>query len=88
MKISRLLLWIVVLAFMLYFLVVLLFSPQYKKVLQYQGDTIKIHRNNYAIPNITANSKKGALYAAGYVMAEDRLFQMHIKRMAALGRLS
>lgn len=52
------------------------------------GDSISIVRDASGVPHIfTDDDLKGA-YAAGYTMAEDRLFQMEILRRAGKGRLS
>jgi penicillin amidase len=55
----------------------------------YRGNKIEIKRDfDFNIPTINGGSKLAALYGLGYVTAEDRLFQMHIKRMVGKGRLS
>ena len=65
----------------------LLFSPKYASSLYY-GEIVHIQRDANNIPTITAQSKKGYFYAMGRVHAEDRLFQMTMKRLVVQGRLS
>lgn len=45
-------------------------------------------RGDNNIPEIHAQSYKSALYAWGYVDAEDRLFQIAFKRLLIQGRVS
>ncbi|MDG6217832.1 MAG: penicillin acylase family protein [Candidatus Thermoplasmatota archaeon] len=48
----------------------------------------KITRDKWGIAHIIADTDEAAFYAAGYVTAEDRLFQMHRNRRAVQGRLA
>lgn len=88
MALKQFILWILVLLALSYFTMKLMFLPVYAPVLSYGSDNITITRDAYNIPHIQAQTKSGAYYAMGYVMAEDRLFQMHVKRMVASGRLA
>jgi penicillin amidase len=54
----------------------------------FQGETIKIDRNNYGIATIHASSIDQYLYALGTVLAEDRLFQITLRAYSAQGRLA
>lgn len=73
----------------LFFLLQMRFMPSYETKLKYRGHNVTIIRdNNFNIPSINAQSKLAALYALGYTTAEDRLFQIHMKRMVGAGRLS
>ena len=47
-----------------------------------------IFRDEYGVPRITAQSDHDALFAMGFVHAQDRLWQMDLQRRAAAGRLS
>ena len=47
-----------------------------------------IYRDEYGIPHIKAEKFSDALYAMGRVHAEDRLWNMHVKRLLFAGRLS
>ncbi len=49
---------------------------------------VEIIRDRYDIPHCFAESAGDALFALGYVQAQDRLWQMQWNRRAALGRLS
>ncbi len=50
--------------------------------------SVIIHRDEYGVPNIQAQSKVDAMYALGYVHAQDRWFQMDLLRRNAAGELS
>lgn len=56
--------------------------------LSHQGENIKIKRDQYNIPQIEAPSFRSAMYAWGYVQAEDRLFQLAFRRVSVKGQLS
>jgi penicillin amidase len=51
-------------------------------------DYVDVYRDEYGVPHIYAQSISDAYFALGYVMAEDRLFQMDLFRRTAAGRLS
>lgn len=50
--------------------------------------SVRILRDSYGVPHIFATDDLEGAYAAGYTMAEDRLFQMEILRHAGKGRLA
>jgi len=52
-----------------------------------QGE-VSVERDNWGIPHIRASSLEDAVEAQGYVVAQDRLFQMDILRRASRGQLS
>jgi penicillin G amidase len=52
------------------------------------GAPVKIERDAHAIPHIVAASEADALFALGYVHAQDRLWQMDFARRIAQGRLA
>lgn len=52
------------------------------------GAPVEIIRDIDAIPHIYAQSKPDALFALGYVHAQDRLWQMEFQRRTGQGRLS
>ena len=52
------------------------------------GAPVKIERDAHAIPHIVAASEADALFALGYVHAQDRLWQMDFARRIAHGRLA
>ena len=49
---------------------------------------VEIIRDRYDIPHCFAESACDALFALGYVQAQDRLWQMQWSRRAAMGRLA
>ncbi len=52
-----------------------------------QGE-VTVERDNWGVPHIRASSLEDAVEAQGYVVAQDRLFQMDILRRASRGQLS
>ncbi len=50
--------------------------------------TVEIFRDEYAIPHIYAETDEDLYRAVGYVMAQDRLWQMDLMRRGTQGRLS
>ena len=49
---------------------------------------VEVVRDRDAVPHIYAKSSEDALFALGYVHAQDRLFQMDFQRRVGAGRLS
>ena len=49
---------------------------------------VEILRDSYGVPHISAQSFADAIYALGYVHAQDRLWQMEMNRRTAAGRLA
>ncbi len=49
---------------------------------------VTIIRDKWGVPHIFAETREDLFFAAGYVQAQDRLFQMDFQRRAAGGRLS
>lgn len=64
--------------------------PNYNKdvVLTGMDNEVEIFRDEYAIPHIYAKTETDLYRAIGYVMAQDRLWQMDLIRRATQGRLS
>ena len=52
------------------------------------NDEVEIFRDEFAIPHIYAKNETDLYRAIGYVMAQDRLWQMDLIRRATQGRLS
>ncbi|HDP79392.1 MAG TPA: penicillin acylase family protein, partial [Spirochaetes bacterium] len=52
-----------------------------------KGDVV-VYRDRYAVPHIYAQNDDDLYMATGYVMAQDRLWQMDLLRRVTLGRLS
>ncbi len=49
---------------------------------------VTVERDRWGVPHIRANSVEDAAEAQGYVMAQDRLWQMDLLRRVARGQLS
>lgn len=64
--------------------------PEYNgtRFFLYLKDTVEIYRDEFAVANISAKNETDLMFAAGYVQAQDRLWQMDLFRRTALGRLS
>lgn len=64
--------------------------PSYNESLRISGiaDEIVIHRDEFAIPHISAQSETDLYFAAGYVHAQDRMWQMTLYQLMAEGRFA
>ena len=51
-------------------------------------EAVYIKKDQWGIPHIEAKNQHDALFAYGYTIAKDRLFQMDIQRRLARGELS
>src|SRR4051812_22662595 len=49
---------------------------------------VQVIRDSWGVPHIYAQSTDDLFFAQGYVMAQDRLWQMEMWRRAAEGRLA
>lgn len=49
------------------------------------NDTVTIKRDDYGVPHVYADSHYDLFFGYGYVLGEDRLFQMEMARRAVLG---
>ncbi|MBN2613381.1 MAG: penicillin acylase family protein [Bacteroidales bacterium] len=49
---------------------------------------VEVFRDEFAIPHVYAETEKDLYMAVGYLMAQDRLWQMDFLRRVTLGRLS
>lgn len=56
--------------------------------LQNMSEPVTVYRDQYAIPHIYAKNDADLYRAVGYVMAQDRLWQMDLIRRITSGRLS
>jgi len=64
--------------------------PDLDRVVQHsllQGE-VRVIRDDWGVPHINADNEPDAYFALGYVMAQDRLFQMEILRRLAQGELA
>ncbi len=64
--------------------------PDYNKDLDLSGltDSVNVYRDANGIPHIYAQDEKDLYRAVGFVMAQDRLWQMDLLRRVTEGRLS
>ena len=64
--------------------------PDYNKSLQIVGLTeeVTILRDSFGVPHIYAENEKDLYRSVGFVMAQDRLWQMDLLRRVTQGRLS
>jgi penicillin G amidase len=64
--------------------------PDYSTDVRLSGlkDDVTVHRDEFAIPHLFAKNDEDLYRATGYVMAQDRLWQMDLIRRATAGRLS
>ncbi len=52
------------------------------------NNSVEIHWDTFGVPHIYASDKKDLYRAAGYVHAQDRLWQMTLSQLAAEGRFA
>lgn len=52
------------------------------------SDSTRIYRNSFGIPHIVAPTVNDALFAQGYVHAQDRMWQLDVWRRIGQGRLA
>jgi penicillin G amidase len=64
--------------------------PDYNKTVVLEGITgeVTVFRDEFGIPHIYASNEEDLYRAVGFVMAQDRLWQMDILRRLTSGRLS
>ncbi len=64
--------------------------PDYNQTITLEGlrEGVTIYRDQHAIPHIYAQNEHDLYMAVGYVMAQDRLWQMDLLRRVTMGRLS
>ena len=63
-------------------------SYQGEKELSGLYDVVEVFRDPYGVPHIFARNPHDLFFVQGYVMAQDRLWQMDILRRVARGELS
>ncbi len=51
-------------------------------------EEVRIYRDEFGVPHIFAESNRGLFEAFGYVVAQDRLWQLELNRRAGYGRLA
>jgi penicillin G amidase len=64
--------------------------PELKGELVLNGlnEAVQVYRDEYGVPTIEAQNEQDLYYVTGYLMAQDRLWQMDLLRRVTLGRLS
>jgi len=64
--------------------------PDYDTTLRIEGlrAPVQVIRDENAVPHIFAGNEADAYFALGYVHAQDRMFQMDLRRRAGAGRLA
>jgi penicillin amidase len=64
--------------------------PDYNKEVILEGltDEVKVYRDSFAVPHVYAKNESDLYYATGYLMAQDRLWQMDLLRRVTQGRLA
>jgi penicillin amidase len=64
--------------------------PDYNADISLKGLTadVEVFRDHYGIPHVYAETERDLYTAVGYLMAQDRLWQMDLLRRVTLGRLS
>lgn len=64
--------------------------PDYNEDIRLEGISgkVEVFRDSFAIPHIYAENEIDLYTAVGYIMAQDRLWQMDLLRRATSGRLS
>ncbi len=53
-----------------------------------RGEATIIYESEYGIPYINGTTNEAVAYALGYAHAEDRLYDLQLKRALAAGRVS
>ena len=64
--------------------------PDYNKNINLKGlkGKVEVYRDAYAIPHVYAENEEDLYRVVGYLMAQDRLWQMDLLRRLTLGKLS
>ena len=64
--------------------------PDYNQEVVLNGltDEVKVYRDSFAIPHVYAKNEDDLYRTVGYLMAQDRLWQMDLLRRVTQGRLS
>ncbi|MEX0779345.1 MAG: penicillin acylase family protein [Balneolales bacterium] len=64
--------------------------PNYNKDISSENiqNEVTVHRDDYGIPHLFADSKEDLYFAMGYVHAQDRIWQMTLSQMTVEGRFS
>ena len=52
------------------------------------AEQVEILRDRWGIAHVYGDSEEAAFYGCGYAMAEDRIFQMVLRRRVVQGRIA
>jgi penicillin amidase len=63
-------------------------SENINESLNFKNNNFTIIRDDYGVPHIYADTKDSLSFAAGYALAQDRLWQADLSRRQATGRLT
>lgn len=98
MKFLKTLAWVLVSLIVLVGLAIFIFSgflkkasvPDYnaKRIIPSMEAEVTVYRDTFGIPHIYAETEQDVYRAAGFVMAQDRMWQMDLYRRVTTGRLS
>ncbi|MFM8432960.1 MAG: penicillin acylase family protein [Bacteroidota bacterium] len=89
-KIALILLLLVSLSAASVFLYLQSTKPDYNGELKLKGlkAPVKVYHDNYGVPHISGSNEPDVYRAFGYLVAQERLFQMEMIRRVSSGRLS
>ncbi|MFM9026482.1 MAG: penicillin acylase family protein, partial [Bacteroidota bacterium] len=89
-KIALILLLLVSLSAASVFLYLHSTKPDYDGELKLKGlkAPVKVYHDNYGVPHISGSNEPDVYRAFGYLVAQERLFQMEMIRRVSSGRLS
>lgn len=81
---------IITIALSIYRQIIRTAEPQYSGTVTLDSlhESVSVVFDKYAVPHITAKNQHDLFYAAGYVTASERMWQMEVTRLAGQGRLS
>ena len=98
MKFLKTLAWVLVSLIVLVGLAIFIFSgflkkasvPDYnaKRIIPSMEAEVTVYRDTFGIPHIYGETEQDVYRAAGFVMAQDRMWQMDLYRRVTTGRLS
>jgi penicillin amidase len=57
-------------------------------LLDVNGDQVTIHRDDFGVPHIFAETNRGLFVGYGYAVAQDRLWQLELFRRISYGRVA
>lgn len=81
---------LVVIGFSIYVQVIRTAEPEYSGRMALDGlrNEVIVQYDEYAVPHVTAQNEDDLYFAAGYLAASERMWQMEMTRLAGQGRLA